>query len=78
LFGHEREEVTGGWKEVHNMELQSDQFIVRWVGHVACVGEMVLRIPVQNWEDIKMEEIEVVGMLARLMLMWKRTSGGLL
>jgi len=63
------------------MELQSDEFIVGWVGHVACAGEMgyagtiivrehnrrrALGIPVQNWEDnIKMEEIRGVRMWSR-------------
>jgi hypothetical protein len=40
------------------MELQSDHFIVRWVGHVACGERWTLQIPVQNWEDnIKTEEM---------------------
>jgi hypothetical protein len=51
IFGPKRDEVTGGWKKLHNEELHglySSPDIVRvikarsmrWAGHVACMGEM--------------------------------------
>jgi hypothetical protein len=49
-FGPKRDEVTGGWRKLHNEELHylySSQSIIRmiksrrmrWVGHVARMGE---------------------------------------
>jgi hypothetical protein len=51
LFGTRRDEVTGGWRKLHNEELHdlhtSPSIIrimksrkMRWVGHVARMGEM--------------------------------------
>jgi hypothetical protein len=51
IFGPERDEVTGGWRKLHNEELHglySSPSIVRvikarrmrWAGHVACMGEV--------------------------------------
>jgi hypothetical protein len=51
IFGPERDEVTGGWRKVHNEELHnlySPPNIIRmgksrrmrWAGHVACYGDM--------------------------------------
>jgi hypothetical protein len=51
IFGPKRDEVTGGWRKVHNEELHglhSSPSIVRvikarrmsWVGHVARMGEV--------------------------------------
>jgi hypothetical protein len=51
IFGHKRDEVTGGWRKLHNEELHglnSSPSIIgvikarrmRWAGHVACLGEM--------------------------------------
>jgi hypothetical protein len=51
IFGPERDEVTGGWRELHNEELHglySSPSIVRvikarrmkWVGHVARMGDV--------------------------------------
>jgi hypothetical protein len=51
IFGPKRDEVTGGWRKLHNEELHglySSPGIVRvikarrmrWAGHVACVGEV--------------------------------------
>jgi hypothetical protein len=51
IFGPKRYEVTGGWRKLHNEELYglySSPSIVRvikarrmrWVGHVACMGEV--------------------------------------
>jgi hypothetical protein len=49
IFGPKRDEVTGGWRKLHNEELHglySSPSIVRvikgrrmrWAGHVACMG----------------------------------------
>jgi hypothetical protein len=51
IFGPKRDEVTGGWRKLHNEELHglySSTSVVRvikarrmrWVGHVACMGEV--------------------------------------
>jgi hypothetical protein len=51
IFGPKREEVTGGWRKLHNEELHrlcfSPSIIrvikarrMRWVGHVARMGEV--------------------------------------
>jgi hypothetical protein len=51
IFGHKRDEVTGGWRKLHNEELHgfySSPSIVkvikarrmRWAGHVARMGEV--------------------------------------
>jgi hypothetical protein len=51
IFGPKRDEVTGGWRKLHNEEfnyLNSSPNIirtvksrkVRWVGNVACMREM--------------------------------------
>jgi hypothetical protein len=34
IFRPKREEVMGGWRKLHNEELQ-----MKWVGHVAQIGE---------------------------------------
>jgi hypothetical protein len=50
VFGHKGDEVTGGWRKLHNEEFRdlycSPNIIpviklgrMRWMGHVACVGE---------------------------------------
>jgi hypothetical protein len=51
IFGPKRNEVTGGWRKLHNEKLHglySSPGIVRvikerrmrWAGHVACMGEV--------------------------------------
>jgi hypothetical protein len=50
IFGSKRDEVTGGWRKLHNElhGLYSSPSIVRvikarrmrWVGHVACMGDV--------------------------------------
>jgi hypothetical protein len=50
IFGRKRDEVTGEWKKLHNEELNdlycslnivrvNKSSIMRWAGHVACIGE---------------------------------------
>jgi hypothetical protein len=48
IFGPKREEVTGGWRNLHNEDLHNFIIIfkmiksgrMRWVGHVARMWEM--------------------------------------
>jgi hypothetical protein len=51
IFGPKRDEVTGGWRKLHNEELHglfSSSSIIRvikarrmrWVGHVTCMGKV--------------------------------------
>jgi hypothetical protein len=51
IFGPKRDEVTGGWRKLHNEELHSlyssPSFVrvikarrMRWAGHVASTGEV--------------------------------------
>jgi hypothetical protein len=51
IFGPKRDEMTGGWRKLHNEELHglySSPGIIRvmkarkmrWAGHVACMGEV--------------------------------------
>ena len=50
IFGPKRYEITGAWRKLHNEELNdlycSSNIVqviksrrMRWVGHVACMGE---------------------------------------
>jgi hypothetical protein len=50
MFGPNRDDVTGEWKKLHSEELHNLYSIpdiirqiksrqMRWVGHVACMGE---------------------------------------
>jgi hypothetical protein len=94
IFGPERDEVTGGWRKLHNEELHklySSPSIIRIIkskrmrcaGHVARIGE-------ENQKKIDHWDIQDVGgrtilkwILDRMVwigLMWLRvgTSGGLL
>jgi hypothetical protein len=52
MFGSWREEVAGGWRRLHNEELHNlytSRHVIRvlksrrmrWVGHVARIGEMI-------------------------------------
>jgi hypothetical protein len=49
IFGQKRDEVTGGWRKLHNEELHNLNFLLsiirmtksrrmRWAGHVAWIG----------------------------------------
>jgi hypothetical protein len=58
IFGPKRDEVTGGWRKLHNKELRdlySSPSIIRivklrmrWAGHVARMGKNKER---DHWED---------------------------
>jgi hypothetical protein len=50
VFGPKRYEVTGEWRKLHNVELNDlnsspnivraiNSRVMRWAGHVACMGE---------------------------------------
>jgi hypothetical protein len=49
----QRDELTEGWRKVHNEELHSLSRRMRWAGHVARVGEKrnAYRILVGKPED---------------------------
>jgi hypothetical protein len=60
IFGPERDEVTGGWRKLHNEELHNLYFSpsiiriiklrrVKWAGHVALMGEK------RNWWESQKE-----------------------
>jgi hypothetical protein len=49
IVRHEREEITGGWRDVHNEQLHNFYPLpnvirvnksenIRWAGHVGCTG----------------------------------------
>jgi hypothetical protein len=50
IFGPKSEEVAGGWRRLHKEELHNlyistniqviKSRMMRWAGHVACMGEM--------------------------------------
>jgi hypothetical protein len=55
MFGPKRDEVTGGWRKLHNEELRDLYFsrsiiriiksrMIRWAGHVAGMGKREMRI----------------------------------
>jgi hypothetical protein len=88
IFGPKRDEVTGEWRKVHNEELHnlysSPDIIrqvksrrMRWVGHVACMGEerKVYKVlvgkpegrrplgrPRRRWEDGIRMDLRVIGL----------------
>jgi hypothetical protein len=49
IFGPKRDEVKGEWRKVHNEECHN---LVRWTGHVACMGEEreVYKVLVRKYE----------------------------
>jgi hypothetical protein len=60
IFGPKRDEVTGGWRKLHNEELHNLYFSpivirmiksrrMRWAGHVARMGRRETRIG-YRWE----------------------------
>jgi hypothetical protein len=65
IFGHKKDEVTGDWRKLHIEELcnlYSSQNIIlqiksrrmKWVGHVACMGEKT-RVYKVLWESRRKE-----------------------
>ena len=87
IFGRKRDEVTGEWIKLHNEELNDlycspnivrviKSRIMRWAGHVACMGEgrgvyralvgkpdgkRPLRRPRFRWEDNIKIDLQEVG-----------------
>jgi hypothetical protein len=68
IFGPKRDEVTGGWRKLHNEELHnlypSSSIIrmikstrMRWVGHVALMGRRGMHIR-YCWESQKKRDHE--------------------
>jgi hypothetical protein len=64
IFGPKRDDVTGEWRKLHNEELNNlysspnnvrviKSRIMRWAGHVACMGESrgVYRVLVGKLEE---------------------------
>jgi hypothetical protein len=98
IFGSKRDEVTGEWRRLHNEELNDvysspniNRVIksrrMRWVGHVACMGEgrgayrifvgrpegrRPLGRPRHRWEDTVKMDIKEVGWGAWTGLIWLR------
>jgi hypothetical protein len=63
IFGSKRDEIVGGWRKLHNVELHNLYFSpsiirmikskrMRWAGHVARIGEKRLHIEFW-WEGQK-------------------------
>jgi hypothetical protein len=70
IFGPKRDEVTGGWRELHNEELHdlysSPSIIrmiksrrIRWAGHVARMGRRGMHVG--YWWESQKENKEVSG-----------------
>jgi hypothetical protein len=65
MFGPERDEVTRGWRKLHDEELNSlysSPHIIRmiiskrmgWAGHIACIGDMRMHTKL-FWRALKEE-----------------------
>jgi hypothetical protein len=61
IFGPKRDEVMGGWRELHDEDLHDLYFSpigmiksrrMRWAGHVACMGQRGMHIGYW-WESQK-------------------------
>jgi hypothetical protein len=76
-FGPSRNEVTGGWRKLHNEELHglysSSNIIrviksrrMRWAGHTARMGEMRNAYKIL----VKTEHSEDLGVDGRIILKW--------
>jgi hypothetical protein len=82
IFGPKRDELTWEWRKVHNEELQdlycSPNIVqviksrrMRWVGHVACLGErrVIYRVLMGKPEG-KRNYIHDVGILFEISTTW--------
>jgi hypothetical protein len=102
IFGPKRNEVMGEWRKLHNEELHnlysSPDIIgqiksrqMKWVGHVACMGEerkvykvlvgkpegkRLLRRPRRRWEEGSRMDLGEVGLGAWIGFDWLRTGTG--
>jgi hypothetical protein len=79
IFGPKRDEVTGGWRNLHNKELHglySSPNIVRmikarrmrWTGHVARMGEMRKRYRILVAKPERKRPLERPGVDRRIIL----------
>ena len=100
IFGPKRDEVTGEWRKVHNEEINDlyslivrviKSRIIRWVGHVARMGERrgVYRVlvgrpegkrplgrPRHRWEDNIKMGLQEVGWGVWARSSWLRIGAG--
>jgi hypothetical protein len=89
IFGPKRHEVTGQWRKLHSGELHnlysSPDIIrqikltrMRWVGHVACMGEAknVYRVLVRNCEGKKHLKDQGIGGTMGSKWTFGRLAGG--
>jgi hypothetical protein len=53
IFGPKRDEVTGGWRKLHNEEFHDLSRRMKWAGHVARMGRRGLHI--EYWWDCQKE-----------------------
>jgi hypothetical protein len=76
IFGPKRDEVTGEWRRLHNEErndlysspnvIQVIKSRIRWVGHVARMGEVHTGL---WWENMRKEnQLEDLGVGGRIIL----------
>jgi hypothetical protein len=83
IFGPKRDEVTGGWRKLHNEELHglySSPSIIRvikasrmrWTGHVARMGEVrgAHNILVGKPDGRRGDHWEDIGVDGRITLRW--------
>jgi hypothetical protein len=60
IFGPKRDEVTGGWRKLHNEELHNLYSLIksrrmRWTGRVARIGEEIRGMHTGYWWDSQKE-----------------------
>jgi hypothetical protein len=79
IFRSERDEATGGWLKLHNGKLHNSYYSsdvrmvkssrVRWVGHVARMGEKTNAYVLAGKPEGK-NTYEELGVDGRIILMW--------